>query len=180
MAEKKNYWTQIWEAMNGALSFGSLSPLKDVTSSAKLEGTDARHFITMDEDGVREGWTTINAPGAIQLNAGEDLTSSDNGFFINSENGDVIIRADNGKVRIEGTNIEFVANGNAPEGIFWVRANDSVKIDAKNITLEGKQSLRLLTSGVLSLNGRLCTEIISPIIEGVSCATNPNRKPGQF
>ena len=32
MAEKKNYWTQIIGAMNGFLSFGGLSPFKDVTS----------------------------------------------------------------------------------------------------------------------------------------------------
>ena len=31
-----------------------------------------RHFIDMTEDGVREGWTTMNSPGATQINAGED------------------------------------------------------------------------------------------------------------
>jgi len=26
MSEKKNYWSQVWSAMNGAITFGKLSP----------------------------------------------------------------------------------------------------------------------------------------------------------
>ena len=180
MSEKKNFWTQVWSSMNGALSFGSISPKKDVRSSVKLRGLDGRHFLTMDEDGVREGWTTMNSPGATQFNTGEDLRKGQNAFFINAENGDVIIRARNGKVRIEGLDVEICATGNNPEGNFWVKANDAVKIDSKNITLDAKQGLKLLTTGLLTLDGKLGMQILSPIVNGASCATNPAKKPGKI
>ena len=45
MAEKRNFWTQVWSAMNGALIFGGLSPKGDVTSSVELKGLDGRHFL---------------------------------------------------------------------------------------------------------------------------------------
>jgi hypothetical protein len=180
MSEKKNFWTQVWSAMNGALSFGSLSPKKDVRSCVKLRGLDGRHFLTMDEDGVREGWTTLNSPGATQFNTGEDLKKGQNAFFVNAENGDVIIRARNGKVRIEGLDVEISATGNNPEGTFWVKANDAVKIDAKNITLDAKQGLKLLTTGLLTLDGKLGMQILSPIVKGASCATDPAKKPGKI
>lgn len=180
MAEKKNFFTQILGAMNGALSFGFLSPKGDVTSSVKLQGLDGRHFFTIDEDGVREGWTTLNSPGATQFNTGEDLKKGQDAFFINAENGDVVIRARDGKVRIEGTDVEICATGNNPEGVFWVKANDSVKIDSKNITLDATQGLKLLSTGVLTLDGKLGMQILSPIVNGASCATNPAKKPGKI
>ena len=180
MAEKRNFWTQVWGAMNGSLSFGSLSPKQDVTSSVKLQGVDGRHFLTMDQDGVREGWTTLNSPGAIQFNAGEDLKKDQDGFFINAENGDIIIRAKSGKVRIEGTDIHITATGNSPEGNFWVKANDAVKIDSKNITINAIQGLKLLSTGLLTLNGKLGMQILSPIVNGATAATNPVKLPGQI
>jgi len=180
MAEKKNFFTQVIGAMNGALSFGFLSPKGDVTSSVKLQGLDGRHFMSMDEDGVREGWTTLNSPGCVQVVAGEDLTKGQNGIFVEAENGDIIIKARDGKVRIEGTDIEFCATGNSPEGVFWVSANESVKIDSKIITLDAKQGLKLLTTGVLTLDGKLGMQILSPIVNGASCASGADKKPGKI
>ena len=180
MAEKKTFWSQVISAMNGALSFGGISPFKDVRSSVELKGLDGRHFLAFDEDGVREGWTTLNSPGATQINTGEDLEKGQDALFINAENGDVIIRARDGKIRIEGTDIEFVATGNSPEGVLWIKANEAVKIDSKNITIDAKQSLKLLTTGVLTLHGKLGMQILSPIIHGATCATDSEKKPGQI
>ena len=93
MAEKRNFWTQVIGAMNGAISFGGISKDKSVTSSIELKGLDGRHFVDLTEDGVREGWTTMNAPGATQINSGEDLSKGQNAIFINAENGDIILRS---------------------------------------------------------------------------------------
>ena len=44
MTQKRNFWTQVWSSMNGAITFGGLSPFKDVTSSVEIKGMDCRHF----------------------------------------------------------------------------------------------------------------------------------------
>ena len=75
-AQKSNYWTQEIGTQNGILKFGAMSPTGDVTASVQIVGVDGRHFIAMEEDGKRRYWTTMNAPGAFQINAGEDLVSS--------------------------------------------------------------------------------------------------------
>jgi|TARA_R100000005_G_C4994893_1_gene201822 hypothetical protein len=180
MSEKKNFWTQVISAMNGALTFGGISPFKDVRSSVEIQGLDGRHFIDLTEDGVREGWTTINSPGATQINSGEDLEKGQQAIFLNAENGDITIASQKGKIRIEGTDVEIVATGNTPEGVFWVRANESAKIDSKNITIDAKQSLKLLTTGALTLDGKLGMQILSPICHAVTCATDPEKKPGEI
>ncbi len=195
MAEKKNFWAQEIGTQNAVQKYGALSPTGDVTASWSVQGADGRHFISLDEDGRRKGWTTLNAPGAVQINAGEDLlVVSDGGgegrknkveqtgIFINSENGDVIIRARNGKLRLEGLDIEMVATGNSPEGVCWVRANETIKLDSKNITIDGKQSFKLVSTGLLTVGGLLGTQILSPLVTGITAATAAKiiPKPGKF
>ena len=192
--DKCNYWAQEIGTQNGVIKFGALSPQGDVTCSVQIVGLDGRHFINMDEDGKRKGWTTMNAPGAFQINAGEDLIQinegggegrknkvEQNGIFINAENGDVTIRARNGKLRLEGLDIEMVATGNSPEGVCWVKANETLKLDGKNITIDGKQSYKLISTGLLTIGGLLGTQIISPLVTGITAAsmTKIMPKPGK-
>ncbi len=193
-AEKSNYWTQEIGTQNGVLKFGAMSPTGDVTASVQIVGTDGRHFMTMDEDGKRRGWTTMNAPGAFQINAGEDLLVinpdsegrknkvNQNAIFINAENGDVVIKARNGKLRLEGLDIEMVATGNAPEGCLWARANETLKLDAKNVTVDGKQSVKIVSTGLLVLTGLIGTQILSPLVNGVTAASARKLipKPGKL
>ena len=193
--DKCNYWAQEIGTQNGVIKFGALSPQGDVTCSVQIVGLDGRHFINMDEDGKRKGWTTMNAPGAFQINAGEDLIQINEGggegrknkveqncIFMNAENGDITIRARNGKLRLEGLDIEMVATGNSPEGVCWVKANESLKLDGKNITIDGKQSYKLISTGLLTIGGLLGTQIISPLVTGITAAsmTKIMPKPGKF
>jgi len=180
MAEKKNFWGQVMQTINGALSFGRLSEKGDVTSSIDLTAKDGRHFIDLTENGTRKGWTTINAPGAVQISAGEDLKKEQDGIFFNSENGDIIIRARNGKLRIEALDIELVATGSGDEGFLEVRANNSIKFDSNNFTVNAKEALKMLTRGLMTLDGKFGMQILSPIVNGRSCATDNDKKPGQI
>jgi len=181
--DKCNFWAQEIGTQNGVLKFGALSPTGDVTSSISLTALDARHFIAMDEDGKRKNWTTMNAPGAFQINAGEDLLQigenpsggrenkvEQNCIFMNAENGDIIIKARNGKIRMEGLDIEMVATGNSPEGQFWVKANENVKIDSKNITIDGTLSVNLVSSGIVHMRSSLL-QMTSGFVNGITAAT---------
>ncbi len=180
---KCNFWAQEIGTQNGVIKFGALSPTGDVTASVQIVGLDGRHFIAMEEDGKRKQWTTMNAPGAFNINAGEDLLVvgenpsggrenkvEQNCIFMNAENGDVTIRARNGKIRLEGIDIEMVATGNTPEGNFWVRANENIKLDAKNITIDGTLSVNLVSTGVVHVRSSLM-QITSGFVNGITAAT---------
>jgi|TARA_B100001250_G_C19754820_1_gene769602 hypothetical protein len=175
--EKKNFWTWTQGAMNALMKFGGLSPKGDVTSSWSVTGLDGRHFIVLDEDGQRTAWTLMNSPGGTIIHTGEDVTKEEESFFLLAHNGDIHLKAANGKIRMEADSIEMVANGTAGEGTLWINANERVKIDSKNITIESKQSLKLVSAGVASLKGKPI-DIIGSLITGVSKATNPDIKPG--
>ena len=130
----------------------------------------------------------MNAPGSTMIHTGSDLAATPaplgpvvtdppegicekEAFVVIAENGDIQLKAANGKVRIEGNDIEFVANGNAPHGVFYANANESIKLDSKNVTIDGKQSLKLISTGLITISGGLSTQIFSPLIYGVTAAT---------
>ena len=177
MTQKKNFWNQVWSAMNGSITFGKLSPEGDVTSSVAIEARDGRHFMCFDEDGPRTGYTLMSAPGSTFIHSGDDLTQEQIGVMILSKNGDINIKATKGKIKLEALDIELVANGNSPQGVIWANANETLKLDSKNVTIDGKQSCKIMTSGLLTMRGGLGTQMLSPLIEGVSAAMSKLKLP---
>ena len=177
MSEKKNFWGQVWSAMNGAITFGKLSPEGDVTSSVAIEARDGRHFMCFDEDGPRTGYTLMSAPGSTFIHSGDDLNQEQQAVMILANNGDITLKAANGKIKLEALDIELIANGNSPHGVLWANANETLKLDSKNVTIDGKQSLKVMTSGLLALRGSLGMQMLSPLIEGISRALTKDKLP---
>ena len=99
MTQKKNFWNQVWSAMNGSITFGKLSPEGDVTSSVAIEARDGRHFMCFDEDGPRTGYTLMSAPGSTFIHSGEDLEKQQEAVVILAKNGDIHLKATNGKIK---------------------------------------------------------------------------------
>ena len=71
----------------------------------------------------------------------------------------------------------MIANGNAPNGVIWANAYETLKLDSKNVTIDGKQSCKVMTSGLMTIRGGLGLQLISPLIEGVSCAMAKDKLP---
>jgi len=175
MSEKKNFWNQVWSAMNGSITFGKLSPKGDVTSSVAIEARDGRHFMCFDEDGERTGYTLMSAPGATFIETGDDLTQQQQAVMILSKNGDITLKAANGKIKLEALDIELMAKGT--NGQIRANANETLLLESKNVTIDGKQSLKLMTSGLLTISGGLSTQLFTPLVEGVSRALTKDKLP---
>ena len=61
-----------------------------------------------------------------------------------------------------------------------IHANEDIKVTGKNITINPRNSLKLVTSGILTLEGRLGIQILGSMVNGASSATNARKKPGQI
>ena len=166
MSEKTNYWTKKISAQDASIIFGGISPEKDVRSSFMVKALDGRHFLTMDQDGQRKGWSTLVSPGCLQMKCGLDFKEGQNAYFLEAENGDIVIKAANGNIRFEGDKIDFVARKE-----FNVESHGKIDINAQNINIDARARMRVRANQFLSVDAPCGIEILSGIIKGVSCAT---------
>ena len=123
------------------------------------------HYIQMDKDGDaltkgRKG-TICRSPGAFQVKAGDMCGDGIPGVYIDSGNGDLILRSD-GRVRIVAENIVLIASGaDEANGIVQINANskvligsDDVHIDSGNLTkIFSDKTTEVIGNSILNLFG---------------------------
>lgn len=178
---KKNYTAIRYGNDHGSISFGHIHKDASVTSDILLQGSDGRHGITMDKDGPRKGWTTVTAPGNISIKAGLDNKEAQDTIFINAENGNIDIIASNGKLRLQGTDIELIAVGEGgSKGNVRIKANENIELDADNkVLINAKAMYKLATPGKAEIVANSCMTMYSSLIRGVSDAVaNRDSKGG--
>ena len=92
-------------------------------------GFSYKHYITLDGPGgedFRKHSTTCRSPGSFQVMAGEGVPDEQPGIFLDVENGDIVIRAANGRVRIEAIDVDIQINGSdGNRGNIILDANDA-------------------------------------------------------
>jgi uncharacterized protein (DUF2345 family) len=135
----------------------------------------------MDKDGPRKGWTTLTAPGNISIKAGEDNVEAQDTVFISAENGNIDIIATNGKIRLQGTDIELVAVGEGgSKGNVRIKANENIELDADNkVLINAKTMYKLASAGKAEIVANSCMTMYASVIRGVSDAVaNKDSKVG--
>ena len=87
-------------------------------------------------------------------------------------NGDIIITAHNGKIRMVGTDIELVAIGEGgSKGHIKCSATETFTVHkTKKIILDSKSLTKITTGGIMWMAANSCMKIYSSIIRGVTDA----------
>ena len=167
---KKNYTATRQGNDHGSISFGHIASDGAVISDVQIQASDGRHAVILDKDGPRKGCTQITAPGRISIQSGEDRQEAEDTLFINSLNGNIDIIASNGKIRLQGTDIELIAVGEGgSKGNIRMRASENVDIKADNkVTIDAKAMYKLATPGTAEIVANSAMTIYSAVIRGVS------------
>ena len=167
---KKNYTGTRFGNDHGSISFGHVASDGAVTSDVQIQASDGRHSIILDKDGPRKGCTQITAPGRISIQSGEDKKEAEDTLFINALNGNIDIIASNGKLRLQGTDIELIAVGEGgSKGNIRLKASENIELDADNKILIGAKAMyKLVTPGTAEIVANSAMTIYSAVIRGVS------------
>jgi len=83
--------------------------------------------MTMDGPGgkkFRTHSTNFRGPGSFQVKHGEGVPDEQPGIYLDAENGDIVIRAANGRIRMEALDIDIRATGGDDRGNIVLDAND--------------------------------------------------------
>jgi len=168
---KQNYTAIRYGNDHGSVNFGHIHKQGDVTSDILLQASDARHGITLDKDGPRKGWTTTTSPGHFQLECGfgKGITEAEDSLFLKAENGNIVINAKNGKIRLQGTDIELIALGEGgSKGNIRLKASETIEVDGKKVLINAKSKYKLATSGSAEIVANSSMKIYSSLVRGVT------------
>lgn len=186
--EKKNrrtirYGNLEGEILFGHLHMGSESGTSDVTSGVMLQAFDSRHYISLDNDGPRKGWIFNRCPSTYQIICGTDIKGSLQGgtqfaYMLWAENGDIVIRAENGKIRLSALDIDIRAE--APlntRGTINLDSNQSVNIKTGTFDVNASTKIRIFTPNVFDIIANTALNFKSNFIGGLSSASAYINKP---
>ena len=168
---KQNYTAIKYGNNQGSIAFGQIHKQGDVTSAVMLETPDGEHQLSLDLDGQRTGWTCSTSPGNFQVECGSANEEAQDSAVINAKNGNIILLATNGKIRMQATDIELIAVGEGgAKGNIKMNATESITTESKKFLVTAKSFYRIASpqTGEIVANGVL--KLYSSIIRGVSDA----------
>ena len=179
---KKNYSAIRYGNEKGSITFGHIHKDAAVTSGVMLQTPDAEHSITLDVDGEREGWTSAVQPGNFQVECGSANEEAEDSLILNAKNGNICITATNGKIRLQGTDIELIAIGDKGDrGNIKIDATENVLVECNKYLLNAKALYRMCSPqrGEIISNGVM--KMYGSIIRGVTdaCSVKDSKVGGK-
>ena len=181
---KQNYSAVRTGNTDGSIKFGHIDKKATVTSGVKLDTPDGRHQFNLEIDGKRKGWTSSTSPGHFQVECGSDKEEADDTLVLNALNGNICITAHNGKIRLQGTDIELVAIGEGEQGKgnITCEATETFTVhDTPKILLTSSTLTKISSTGMIDIAANSCLKIYGSIIRGVTdaCSKKDSKTGGQ-
>ena len=180
---KQNYTAQTWSNDHGSITLGQVDYVGAVTSAFMAEGKDSRHAFSLDNDGERKGFTCSTSPGNFQLECGSDNVEAQDSLILEAKNGNIVIKAHNGKIRLQGTDIELVAVGEGDsKGNIVCSATESFMIhETKKVLINASVMYKLSTSGIGEVTANSVLKVYGSIIRGVTdaCSVKDSKVGGK-
>ena len=180
---KQNYTAQTWSNDHGSITLRQVDYVGSVTSAFMAEGKDSRHSFSLDNDGQRKGWTCSTSPGNFQVECGSDNVEAADSLILEAKNGNIIIKAHNGKIRLQGTDIELIAIGEGDsKGNIVCSATESFMIhETKKVLINASVMYKLSTSGIGEVTANSVLKVYGSIIRGVTdaCSVKDAKTGGQ-
>ena len=179
---KQNYTAIRYGNDHGSISFEHIHKQGDVTAAVMLQTSDANHAMFMDKDGQRKGWTTLTAPGNVQIEAGSANEEAQDTLMINAKNGNILITASNGKIRLEGTDIELIATGEGgSKGNIRLTASENIETNSKKLLMNSKVAYKIVSSGTGEVVANSILKMYGSIFKAVddSCSVKDAKNGGK-
>jgi hypothetical protein len=168
MAERKNYHTLRYGNADGDISFGHIHEDNNLSAVMLRSGQEELHYITLDSTGEdhRKDGTICRSLGSFQVKAGDRVGKGKPGVYIDAVSGDLVLRAPNGRVRIEGINIDLIASGpNGKNGVIRLESNEKVLIKTKIFDANASVSAKIFSDGTVNVIGKTICDIYGGLVD---------------
>ena len=191
MAQKENKHPYQAGTGWGAVSFGKVNTFSNEIDACKLSnGPDAgRHYIRLQETGSKEdgskGSTSIVCPGTLTALTGKDIVNYPEGsneprgipaIFYQAENGDIVLTAPRGKIKIAAEAIEIIAKGSdGKTGVVDISADDKINLKAQIIDVNSTASTKIFSENTVHVIGKSLLNIYGGLADFADGTTKHRR-----
>lgn len=146
---KQNFTAQSIGNDKGRISFGKLPQDAISTKGVSLTTPDGEHEMWMDIDGPRKGWTSFTGPGNFNIIHGSANPENGETIAIIAEQGNLIIKANNGIIRMEADDIQMNArHSSTDKGSIRMNATQTISSVCREFTVNAEKSYRIFTTGL--------------------------------
>ena len=109
-------------------------------------------YIGLQMSGKLDGGIINSAPSVYTILCGEKPVA-DTAMFCRAENGDIILSAPKGRVRIMARDIDLIASGNGTDtGFINLRANSAIDGEAPTFQMQSEDAISLAAERDINLN----------------------------
>ena len=181
MSKKENKHPYVAGTEHGYISFGEVNTYANEIEACKLQsGPDGgRHYITMQETGDKEmgskGATSIVCPGTLTALTGKDIVNYPEGsdtprdipaIFYEAENGDIVLTAPRGKIKIAAEAIELIAKGSdGRTGVININADDKIILDSQIVDIQSKVSTKIFSEKTGDMIGKGIMNVYGGLVD---------------
>ena len=185
---------------HGCIGIGVVNTYSNEIDAFKISnGPDAgRHYIRGQETGSKDdgskGSTHIVCPGTLTALTGKDIINypidPETGkpseiprdlpaIYYEAENGDIILTAPRGKIKIAAEAIEIIAKGSdGRTGVVNINADDKILLDAQTIDLQSKVSTKIFSEKTIDMIGKGIMNVYGGLVDFADRTTKG--KPSKF
>ena len=153
----------------GHLKFGHINPnnaLAGVLIRNGHPGQESEHYMMFMSTGAQKGGTINRCPGVYQIHCGERPVT-DIGFLLNVAEGDIVLRANRGRIRMEAENVDVHAN----QGTINLDSNEKINMKSKTIEVNGDSVVKFFSSGLCEIIGQNTLNFFGGLVDCVDGAT---------
>lgn len=181
---KINYHSYRLGNDHGEIRFGHIHDDDVLAGFMVRTGEDGgRHYFQMDSSGKveegRKGGTIFSSPGSHQIVCGKDVRKEIPAFFTYAENGDIVLHAEKGRIRIIAENIDLIATGaDGKNGTIFLDGNEKVIVKAPIIDVRSTVSTKVFSEQTVDCIGKAILNIYGGLIDAADGATKVKGSKG--
>ena len=161
----------------GSIYFGSLNLAgtggleSDVISGITVQANNSIHYIQMENDGPRKGWTLQRSPGVWEVKCADTVKEGEIGGMIHVENGDLVLKAPNGRIRLQAVDIDLRADGfNEKTGYINIESNNTVRVRTGQFKVNSENGVSLFSPQSINIVSNTAMTLASNFVGGVTSA----------
>ena len=169
MSKKENFHPYYIGTEHGRLSFGHVRDSNEISACMLQSGPDGgRHYIVIEETGSADegtkGSTKSFCPGTFTVKSGKDIVNYPEGkdeprnipaIWYEAENGDIIIKAPRGRIKLEAESIELTAKGfDGRTGNILMDADDKIALNAQIVDVKSRVSTKIFSESTVDMIGK--------------------------